>query len=157
MFQDGSDSGGDAGSVFTRDEMLDDIMLYWLTNTGASSARLYWEAQSSMSEPPLGIMHIPTAISMFSKELVRISRHWVEKRFSNLLEFNKLNPAAILRLWSNPHWRLAVTPYGQQFTPMRSKSRPISSVSQGIISCMLLNIMPLTFCSTTIRLASQTP
>ena len=90
MFQDVSDSGGNAESVFTRDEMLDDIMLYWLTNAGASSARLYWEGQSSMSGPPPGTMHTPTAISMFPKELVRISRRWAETRFSNLVHFNEL-------------------------------------------------------------------
>jgi len=90
MFQDVSDSGGNAESVFTRDEMLDDIMLYWLTNTGASSARLYWEGQSSMSGPPPGTMRTPTAISMFPKELVRISRRWAETRFSNLVHFNEL-------------------------------------------------------------------
>jgi microsomal epoxide hydrolase len=90
MLQDVSDSGGNAESVFTRDEMLDDIMLYWLTNAGASSARLYWEAQSSMSAPPPAIMPMPTAISMFPKELVRISRRWAETRFSNLVHFNEL-------------------------------------------------------------------
>jgi microsomal epoxide hydrolase len=90
MFQDVSDSGGNAESVFTRDEMLDDIMLYWLTNTGASSARLYWEAQSSMSGPPPGTMHMPTSISMFPKELVRLSRRWAETRFSKLVHFNEL-------------------------------------------------------------------
>ena len=91
MFQDVSDSGGNAERVFTRDEMLDDIMLYWLTNTGASSARLYWEGQSSMSSgPPPGTMRTPTAISMFPKELVRISRRWAETRFSTLVHFNEL-------------------------------------------------------------------
>jgi microsomal epoxide hydrolase len=90
MFQDVSDSGGNAESVFTHDEMLDDIMLYWLTNTGASSARLYWEGQSSMSGPPPGTMRTPTAISMFPKELVRISRRWAETRFSNLVHSNEL-------------------------------------------------------------------
>ena len=90
MFQDVSDSGGNPESVFTRDEMLDDIMLYWLTNAGASSARLYWEGQSSMSGPPPQPMRTPTAISMFPKELVRISRRWAEARFSNLVHFNEL-------------------------------------------------------------------
>lgn len=90
MFQDVSDSGGNPESVFTRDEMLDDIMLYWLTNAGASSARLYWEGQSLMSGPPPAPMQTPTAISMFPKELVRISRRWAEKRFSNLVHFNEL-------------------------------------------------------------------
>jgi microsomal epoxide hydrolase len=86
-----SDSGGNAESVFTYDEMLDDIMLYWLSNAGASSARLYWESQSSMSGPPPGTMQMPTGISMFPKELVRISRRWAETRFSNLIHFNELD------------------------------------------------------------------
>ena len=90
LFQDVSDSGGNPESVFTRDEMLDDIMLYWLTNAGASSARLYWEGQSSMSGLPPAPMQTPTAISMFPKELVRISRRWAETRFSNLVHFNEL-------------------------------------------------------------------
>ena len=90
MFQDVSDSDGDAETVFTTDEMLDDIMLYWLTDTSASSARLYWEAQSSMSRPPTAPMQTPTAISMFPKELVRISRRWAEARFGNLVHFNEL-------------------------------------------------------------------
>jgi microsomal epoxide hydrolase len=91
LFQDVSDSGGNAESVFTYDEMLDDIMLYWLSNAGASSARLYWESQSSMSGPPPGTMQMPTGISMFPKELVRISRRWAETRFSNLIHFNELD------------------------------------------------------------------
>jgi pimeloyl-ACP methyl ester carboxylesterase len=90
LFQDISDSGGDAESVFTYDEMLDNIMLYWLTNSGASSARLYWEGQSLMSGPPPPAIQMPTAISMFPKELVRISRRWTDKRFSNLIHFNEL-------------------------------------------------------------------
>jgi len=91
MLQDVSDSGGNAENVFTYDEMLDDIMMYWLPNAGASSARLYWEAQSSMSNPPSSDpMRTPAAISMFPRELVRISRRWAEKRFSNLVHFNEL-------------------------------------------------------------------
>jgi microsomal epoxide hydrolase len=91
LFQDVSDSGGNAESVFTYDEMLDDIMLYWLSNAGASSARLYWEGQSSMLGPPPGTMQTPTAISMFPKELVRMSRRWAAARFSNLIHFNELD------------------------------------------------------------------
>jgi pimeloyl-ACP methyl ester carboxylesterase len=90
MFQDVSDSGGDAERVFTFDEMLDDIMLYWLANAGASSARLYWEAAASMSAPPSEAMAMPTAISMFPGELVRISRRWAQARYSNLIHFNEL-------------------------------------------------------------------
>lgn len=92
MFQDVSDSGGDAESVFTLDEMLDDITLYWLTNTGAFSARLYWEAFSSGdAEGPSGTLTLPTGISMFAKEQVRLSRRWAERRFSNLIHFDELD------------------------------------------------------------------
>ncbi len=69
LFQDVSDSGGNAESVFSYDEMLDDIMLYWLPDAGASSARLYWEGMSSMSGPSAP-MRTPTGISMFPKEPV---------------------------------------------------------------------------------------
>jgi len=91
LFQDVSDSGGNAEHCFTYDEMLDDIMLYWLTNSGAASARLYWESQSSISGAPTEPMQIPASISMFPKELVRISRRWAEKRFNTLVHFNELD------------------------------------------------------------------
>jgi len=92
MFQDVSDSGGDAERAFTYDEMLDDIMLYWLPNAGASSARLYWEAMASMSgPPPSNPMPTPTAISMFPGELVRISHRWAQTRYANLIHFNELD------------------------------------------------------------------
>lgn len=92
MFQDVSDSAGDAESVFTVDEMLDDITLYWLTNTGASSARLYWEAMGSgAAPPPFEPLAMATGISMFPKEQVRLSRRWAERRFSNLVHFEELD------------------------------------------------------------------
>ena len=93
LFQDVSDSNGNPESVFSMDDMLDDIMLYWLPSTGASSARLYWEAMSSMasSDSPPAPMAMPTAISMFPKEQVRISRRWAERRFANLVHFNELD------------------------------------------------------------------
>ena len=93
MFQDVSDSASDAESVFSMDAMLDDIMMYWLPNTGASSARLYWEAMSSMADgesAPIQ-MRTPTAISIFPKEQVRLSRRWAEQRFTNLVYFNELD------------------------------------------------------------------
>lgn len=93
LFQDVSDSGGDPERVFGLDEMLDDIMLYWLPNTGASSARLYWEAMASMKSggPPSGPMRTPAGISMFPGEQVRISRRWAERRFADLVRFNELD------------------------------------------------------------------
>jgi pimeloyl-ACP methyl ester carboxylesterase len=103
MLQDVSDGDGHAESVFTYDEMLDDIMMYWLPDAGASSARLYWEAQSSMSNLAQSApMLTPAAISMFPKELVRISRRWAEARFSNLVHFNELESGGHFAAFEQP-------------------------------------------------------
>lgn len=93
LFQDVSDSGGEPERVFTLDGMLDDIMLYWLPNTGASSARLYWEGMQEMMSGgmPPSSMQMPTGISMFPGEQVRLSRRWAERRFANLAHFNELD------------------------------------------------------------------
>jgi epoxide hydrolase len=93
LFQDVSDSGGNPETVFTLDQMLDDIMLYWLPNTGASSARLYWEGMQAMMKGgmPTSPLQLPTGISMFPGEQIRLSRRWAERRFANLVHFNELD------------------------------------------------------------------
>lgn len=95
LFQDVSDSGGDPESVFSRDVLLDDIMLYWLPNAGPSSARFYWEAGQAMRrggvpDAPAVPMRTPTGISMFPGEQLRLSRRWADARFANLIHFNEL-------------------------------------------------------------------
>lgn len=91
LFQDVSDSGGDVESSFELDAIIDDIMLYWLPNTGASSARLYWETMQAMRHGgmPDAPMTTPAGISMFPGEQLRLSRRWAERRFSNLVHFNE--------------------------------------------------------------------
>lgn len=92
LFQDVSDSGSDPESVFTLDQILDDIMMYWVSNTGASSVRLYWEGLREMmkSGMPSEPMTTPAAISMFPGEQIRLSRRWAESRFDHLVHFNEL-------------------------------------------------------------------
>ena len=92
LFQDVSDSASNPESIFTLDEMLDDIMLYWVPNAGASSVRLYWEAMREMMAGgmPSAPMATPAEISMFPGEQVRLSRRWAESRFSRLVHFNEL-------------------------------------------------------------------
>lgn len=92
LFQDVSDCGGDVESVFDRDELLDDIMLYWLPNTGTSSARLYWEAMQAMRQgaPAADPIRVPAGISMFPGEQLRLSRRWAERRFAQLVHFGEL-------------------------------------------------------------------
>jgi microsomal epoxide hydrolase len=91
LFEDVADCNGDPSSVFSMDEMLDDIMLYWLPNASASSARLYWEAASAMMSgpPPIYPLTMPTGISMFPQEQLRISKRWAEARFKKLVHFKQ--------------------------------------------------------------------
>jgi len=92
MFQDVSDSNGNPEAVFEMDAMLDDIMLYWLPNAAASSARLYWESneQNKSGPPPSGRNPTPTGFSIFPKEIMRASRRWFEPRYETILHFNEL-------------------------------------------------------------------
>ena len=83
-----TDCHGNPESVLTRDEMLDDIMLYWLPRTAASSARLCWESFGKTSPDPV---RIPMGLSVFPKEVFRVSRRWAEKRYQNLVYWNRLD------------------------------------------------------------------
>ena len=72
-------------NAISRDELLDTAMIYWMTNSAASSARLYWE---SFTSPSLEPIDLPTGISQFPVEIFRTSQRWAEKRFSQLVYFN---------------------------------------------------------------------
>jgi epoxide hydrolase len=79
-----ADCGGDPTSVLSYDEMLDNIMLYWLPATATSSARLYWESLRSFPADPVDI---PVACSIFPGEFTRPSRRWAERKFSQLIHW----------------------------------------------------------------------
>lgn len=70
-----TDCDGHPENVLSRDEMLDDVMMYWLTNSAASSARLYWESFGSMSP---GRVAVPTGVACFPKEIMKAPRNWCE-------------------------------------------------------------------------------
>ena len=74
-------------NALTFDELLDNVMLYWLPGTGASSARLYWE---SFRDTDLTPIDVPAGISIFPREIFTPSRRWVERRFRNLVHYNEL-------------------------------------------------------------------
>jgi epoxide hydrolase len=82
-----TDSDGDPANVLTRDEMLDNVMLYWLPGTGASSARLYWESFGKLGSG--GQVQVPVGCSVFPKEIFRASRRWAEKQFPDLRYWNE--------------------------------------------------------------------
>ena len=83
-----TDSGGRPESVLTRDELLDNLMLYWLPGTGASAARLYWESFRGVQEifrgPVTDVVDVPTGCSVFPRENPRPSRRWAEARFRDI-------------------------------------------------------------------------
>jgi pimeloyl-ACP methyl ester carboxylesterase len=87
-FQAWSDCDGDPGNVFSSDEMLDNIMLYWLPATGASAARLYWESFASRATGPVPV---PVGCSIFPREIYRPSRRWAEPGFPDLRYWNELD------------------------------------------------------------------
>jgi epoxide hydrolase len=82
-----SDCGGEPETIFTRDEMLDNIMLYWLPNTGASSARLYRE---SLAKFVATRVELPVGASLFPKEIIAAPRSWADRVFPNIVHWNKL-------------------------------------------------------------------
>ncbi|MGE5136059.1 MAG: epoxide hydrolase family protein [Gemmatimonadota bacterium] len=88
-----TDHGGRLEDVLSRDELLGNVMLYWLPGTGASAARLYWESMRQVrqwiSGPVTDTVDIPTGCSVFPKELQRPSRRWAEKRFRDIRYWNE--------------------------------------------------------------------
>jgi hypothetical protein len=86
-FHDWTDHGGAPESVLTMNEMLDDIMLYWVTNTGASSARRYWEdARDTSDRLAVGV---PAALSMFPEDIEGPSRRWAARRFQRIVRWSE--------------------------------------------------------------------
>jgi hypothetical protein len=85
-FWDWTDCDGRPENVLSRDELLDNVMFYWVPGTGASSARLYWESFHETNTEPVSA---PFGCSIFPKEIFRPSRRWVEQRFSDLRYFNE--------------------------------------------------------------------
>jgi len=88
-----TDHSGDLDSVLTRDELLDNLMLYWLPGTGASAARLYWESIRQVNEwitgTDAGTVDVPAGCSVFPRELQRPSRRWAGKRFADIRYWNE--------------------------------------------------------------------
>jgi pimeloyl-ACP methyl ester carboxylesterase len=91
---------GEAECV-TRDDVLDNITLYWLTNTAISSARLYWENKLAYFSPK-GVS-VPVAVSAFPDELFQCPRNWAERAYPKLIHYNKLDKGGHFPAWEQPH------------------------------------------------------
>jgi pimeloyl-ACP methyl ester carboxylesterase len=84
----------------SRDDVLDNITLFWLTKTGVSAARLYWENKGGFLHPK-GVT-IPVAVSVFPDELYPCPRSWAEKAYKNLIHYNRLPKGGHFAAWEQP-------------------------------------------------------
>jgi pimeloyl-ACP methyl ester carboxylesterase len=84
----------------SRDDVLENVTLYWLTNTAVSSARLYWESKLPFFAPT-GVP-IPSAVSAFPEEIYTAPRSWTEKAYPKLIYFNRLDKGGHFAAWEQP-------------------------------------------------------
>jgi pimeloyl-ACP methyl ester carboxylesterase len=107
---------GDPEKVLGRDAILDDLSLYWLTGTGASAARIYWEDHSNNFNAR-GIIDLPVAISVFPGEIFRAPRSWAERCYTNLTYFHEASNGGHFAAWEQP--RLFAEEVRAAFRPLR--------------------------------------
>jgi pimeloyl-ACP methyl ester carboxylesterase len=91
---------GDPVGNLTRDEVLDNITLTWVTNTGVSSGRLYWENKLGFFD--VKGVSVPAAVSVFPRELYQAPRSWTEKAYPNLIYFNEVGKGNHFAAWGQP-------------------------------------------------------
>jgi pimeloyl-ACP methyl ester carboxylesterase len=84
----------------TRDDVLDNITLYWLTSTAVSSARIYWENKYTFFAPKH--VTIPVAVSAFPDEVVQTPRSWAERAYPNLIYYGKAGKGGHFAAWEQP-------------------------------------------------------
>jgi epoxide hydrolase len=101
-FHDWTDNKGDPESALTRDEMLDNITLYWLTDTAASSARIYFEHAGIVSKGNSGVVDLPVGCSIFPREIVPAPRTWAERFFPKLIYWNELDRGGHFAAFEQP-------------------------------------------------------
>ncbi|MRG45208.1 alpha/beta fold hydrolase [Chitinophaga sp. SYP-B3965] len=93
-------SGGDAEKSLTKDEILDDITLYWVTNTAVSSAQLYWENNANNFNAVN--ITIPAAVTVFPGEIYRAPKSWTERAYHKLIYFNEVKKGGHFAAWEEP-------------------------------------------------------
>jgi pimeloyl-ACP methyl ester carboxylesterase len=98
VFVDGAEEG------LTRDDVLDNITLFWLRNTGVSASRLYWEWLSRDKGTYLSVKNVtvPVAVSVFPDEVYQAPRSWAEQAYPNLIHFNEVDRGGHFAAWEQP-------------------------------------------------------
>ncbi|MFC4018304.1 hypothetical protein ACFOW4_10120 [Micromonospora sp. GCM10011542] len=114
--------GGEPAGSLTRDSVVDNITLYWLTGTGASAARWYWEAGQTQARakaagqaPPA--MSVPVAFTAFPGEIWAAPRSWAETVYPDLAYFNEVDKGGHFAAWEEPD--LFATEVRAAFRPLR--------------------------------------
>jgi len=119
-FAQWTDSGGEPERSLTRDEMLDDISLYWLTNSAISSARLYWENNNnnfSAAAQRTAEIKVPVAVTVFPGEIYRAPRTWTERAYPTLAYYHKVDKGGHFAAWEEPE--LFAAELRKAFKPLR--------------------------------------
>ncbi len=94
-----TDCDGHPENALTKDEMIDNIMLYWLNAAAASSARLYWESFGQFRPKPV---EIPTGVAAFPKEILPSTRSWAEKTYRNIVQWTEMPRGGHFAAWEQP-------------------------------------------------------
>jgi pimeloyl-ACP methyl ester carboxylesterase len=95
-----TDNKGAPEDSLTMDDMLDNIMLYWLPATGASSGRIYWESFGNAGASFK--IDMPTGVSVYPKEIFRASRRWGERHLSNIIHWKDMERGGHFAAWEVP-------------------------------------------------------
>lgn len=122
-FAQWTDSGGEPERVLTRDEMLDDISLYWFTNSGSSSSRFYWENNNnnfSAAAQRTSDISIPVAVTVFPGEIYRAPESWTRQAYHTLFYFNEVDQGGHFAAWEQPE--LFATELRAAFRPLRGRN-----------------------------------
>ena len=109
-----------ATGELTRNEILDNITLYWLTGTGVSASRLYWEYKGGFFNAK-GVS-IPVAVSVFPGEQYEAPRSWTERAYPKLIHYNRLDRGGHFAAWEQPH--LLVDEIRAGFRSLRTPTVP---------------------------------
>ncbi|CAH0200898.1 epoxide hydrolase family protein [Pseudomonas mediterranea] len=119
-----TDSDGKPERVLSRDEMLDDISLYWLTDTGASSSRFYWENNNnnfSAAAQKTTDIKVPVAITVFPHEIYQAPKTWAQRAYPSLSYFNVVSKGGHFAAWEQP--QLFSEELREAFRPLRAAAK----------------------------------
>jgi pimeloyl-ACP methyl ester carboxylesterase len=118
-----TDTGGEPERALSKDDMLDDITLYWLTDSATSSALLYWENNNNnfnAANQKTADIAIPVAVTVFPGEIYRAPRSWTQRAYRNLIYFNEVDKGGHFAAWEQP--ALFAAEIRAAFRPLRQQT-----------------------------------